>query len=129
MQAYNEFELRRTRQIEVQSQALNLAELAAAEQRQIVQGIHQALIAVSESPAIKSRDDDACNDYLARIKRRYPGFISFIVVDESGHSFCNATVYPRPSTAAGRPYLADVLKSRLFTVGQFAIGRQTGRNV
>lgn len=129
IQAYNEFELRRTRQIEVQSQALNLAELAAAEQRQIVQGIHQALIGISESAAIKSKNAEACNDYLARIKRRYPGFISFIVVDESGSSFCNATVYPKPSTAAGRPYLADVLRTRLFTVGEFAIGRQTGRNV
>jgi hypothetical protein len=37
-QAYNEFDLRRTRQIEVQGHALSLAELAAAEQRQTVQG-------------------------------------------------------------------------------------------
>ena len=41
IQAYNEFDLRRTRQIEVQGHALNLAELAAAEQRQTVQGIHK----------------------------------------------------------------------------------------
>ena len=55
-QVYNEFDLRRTRQIEVQRQANNLADLAAAEQRQIVQGIHQALIALSELPAIKAKD-------------------------------------------------------------------------
>ena len=56
IQAYNEYELRHTRQIEVQNQALNLAELTAAEQRQTVQGIHQALIALSELPAIKAKD-------------------------------------------------------------------------
>ena len=79
-QVYNEFDLRRTRQIEVQRQANNLADLAAAEQRQIVQGIHQALIALSELPAIKAKDAGECNVYLAKIKQRYPGFISFIVV-------------------------------------------------
>ncbi len=129
IQAYNEFDLRRTRQIEVQGHALNLAELAAAEQRQIVQGIHQALIALSELPAIKAKDADGCNAYLAKIKRRYPGFISFLVVDLDGTSFCNANDYHTPSTAAGRPYFADVLKTGKFTVGSFAIGRQTGRNV
>jgi signal transduction histidine kinase len=126
---YNEFDLRRTRQIEVQGQALNLAELAAAEQRQIVQGIHQALIALSELPAIKAKDAAGCNAYLTKIKQRYPGFISFIVVDRNGNSFCDATDDHKPSTAAGRPYFADVLRTGEFTVGQFAIGRQTGRNV
>ena len=129
IQAYNEFDLRRTRQIEVQSQALNLAELAAAEQRQTVQGIHQALIALSELPAIKAKDAKGCNAYLAEIKQRYPGFISFIVVDINGSSFCDATDDHKPSTAAGRPYLADVLRTGKFTIGVFAIGRQTGRNV
>ncbi|MBT1510141.1 response regulator [Bradyrhizobium sp. SRL28] len=129
IQAYNEFDLRRTRQIEVQGHARNLAELAAAEQRQTVQGIHQALIALSELPAIKAKDAEGCNAYLAKIKQRYPGFISFLVVDINGSSFCNATDYHKPSTAAGRPYLADVLRTGKFTVGAFAIGRQTGRNV
>jgi signal transduction histidine kinase len=129
IQAYNEFELRHTRQIEVQNQALNLAELTAAEQRQTVQGIHQALIALSEVPAIKAKDTEGCNAYLAEIKQRYPGFISFIVVDTNGDSFCDATDDHRASTAAGRPYFAEVLRTRKFTVGVFAIGRQTGRNV
>jgi hypothetical protein len=50
---YNEFDLRRARQIEVQNQALSLAKLAAAEQQQIVQGIRQVLIAMSELPSVQ----------------------------------------------------------------------------
>ncbi|MGY3621430.1 cache domain-containing protein [Bradyrhizobium sp. USDA 10063] len=129
IQAYNEFQLRRSRQVEVQNQALNLAELAAAEQRQIVMGMHQALIALSELPAIKAKNTEGCNAYLARIKRRYPGFISFIVVDTNGDAFCDTNNDYKRSTAAGRSYFADVLKTGKFTVGEFAIGRQTGRNV
>src|ERR1700759_3466540 len=81
IQAYNEFDLRRARQVEVQDQALSLARLAAAEQQQIVQGIRQVLIALSELPAIKARDSQACNAYLTAMKQRFPAFITVIVTD------------------------------------------------
>jgi len=129
IQGYNEFDLRRARQEEVQDEALGLAKLAAAGQQQIVQGIRQALIALSELPAIKAKDTQGCNAYLSKIKQRYPGFISFIVVDMNGSSFCDASSDHKPSTAAGRPYFASTLKTGAFTVGEFAIGRLTGRNV
>jgi PAS domain S-box-containing protein len=129
IQAYNEFDLRRARQVEVQNQALSLAKLAAAEQQQIVQGIRQVLIAMSELPAIKARDSTACNAYLSKIKQRYPGFIIFFVVDMNGSVFCDTISDREPATAAGRPYFANVLKTGEFTVGEFAVGRQTGRNV
>ncbi len=119
----------RARQVEVQNQALSLARLAAAEQQQIVQGIRQVLIALSELPAIKARDSQGCNAYFSKIKQRYPGFITFIVVDMNGSSFCDATSDHKPSTAAGRAYFANVLKTGEFTVGEFSIGRLTGRNV
>jgi hypothetical protein len=65
IQAYNELDLRRSRQIEVGDQALGLAKLAAAEQQQMVQGIRQLLIALSELPAIKAKDSQACDAYLS----------------------------------------------------------------
>jgi len=129
IQAYNEIDLRRTREVEVQEEALGLAKLAAAEQQQIVQGVRQALIALSELPAIKAKDVQGCNAYLSRIKRRYPEFIVFIVVDMSGKSFCDSSDEHKPTTAAGRAYFASVKQTGKFTVGEFAIGRATGSKV
>jgi signal transduction histidine kinase len=128
IQAYNEIDLRRTRKVEVQDEALGLAKLAAAEQQQIVQGVRQALIALSELPAIKAKDVQGCNAYLSRIKQRYPEFIAFFVVDMNGNTFCDSTREHKPSTAAGRAYFASAVKTGKFTVGEFAIGRVTGRN-
>src|ERR1700739_2298099 len=87
---YNEFDLRRARQVEVQNQALSLAKLAAAEQQQIVQGIRQVLIALSALPAIKAKDSEACNAYLSAMKPRFPAFITVIVTDLNGLSFCHS---------------------------------------
>ncbi len=129
IQAYNEIDLRRTRKVEVQDEALGLAKLAAAEQQQIVQGIRQALIALSELPAIKAKDTQGCNAYLSRIKQRYPEFISFVVVDMNGSGFCDTLTDHVPFTAAGRAYFANAVKTDKFTVGEFAIGRGTGLKI
>src|SRR5262249_30917874 len=73
-------------------------------------------------------DIQGCNDYLSRIKQRYPGFIAFFVVDMNGDTFCDSTKEHKPTTAAGRAYFASAVKTGEFTVGEFAIGRATGRN-
>ncbi|SHH26256.1 ATP-binding protein [Bradyrhizobium erythrophlei] len=129
IQAYNEFDLRRARQVEVQNQTLSLAKLAAAEQQQIVQGIRQVLIAMSEVPAIKTRDSQACDAYLAAMQQRFPASIRFLVTDLNGRSFCNTNSDHLPINIAARPYFADILKNRTFTVGEFSKGLATGRNV
>jgi hypothetical protein len=129
IQAFNEFDLRRARQVEVQNQALSLAKLAAAEQQQIVQGIRQVLIAMSELPSIKTRDSQACNAYLAAMQRRFPAFVTFLVADLKGWSFCDTNSDHRPITIASRAYFASILKTGAFTVGEFSAGLSTGRKV
>ncbi|WP_424628308.1 ATP-binding protein [Bradyrhizobium sp. SYSU BS000235] len=125
IQAYNEFDLRRSRQIEVQNHAINLADLAAEEQRQIVQGIHQVLIVLSELPSIKARDGQACNAYLGAVKQRFPAFLTLVVTDLKGQTFCDP--YNKPVNVSARAYFASILKTGDFTVGEFSYGLQSGR--
>src|SRR5258708_20028480 len=108
---YNELDLRRARQAEVQNKALSLAKLAAAEQQQIVQGIRQVLIAISELPSIKTRDSQACNAYLAAMQQRFPAFITFLVADLNRWSFFDTNTDHRPTTIAPRTYFAHILKT------------------
>src|SRR3984893_8705669 len=129
IQMYNEFDLRRARQVEVQNQALRLARLAAAEQQQIVQGIRQVLIALSELPSIKTRDSQACSAYLAGMQQRFPAFVTFLVADLNGWSFCDSNSDHRPINIAARRYFANVLKTGAFTVGEFSTGLATDRKI
>jgi signal transduction histidine kinase len=124
IQSYNQFDLRRLRQREVQEHALSLAKLAAAQQQQIVEGIHQVLIALSELPAIKARDPQACSKYLLATKQRYPAFLAFIVVDMNGQSFC--TTSGKSVNVAGRADFVNATRNGQFAVGQFSHGVLTG---
>jgi len=127
IQAYNEFDLRRSRQIEVQNHAVNLADLAAAEQRQTVQGIRQVLIVLSQLPSIKVRDRQACNAYLGAVKQRFPAFLTLIVTDLNGQTFCDPYDNHQPLNVSRRAYFAGALKTGDFTVGEFSFGLQSGR--
>jgi len=129
IQAYNEFDLRRARQVEVQNQALSLAKLAAEEQQQIIQGIRQVLIALSELPAIKAKDVKACNTALVGMKSRFPAFLTFIVTDLDGQPFCDTNSERRSVNISGRPYFAEAMKTHAFTVGEFSIGLSVPRRV
>ena len=84
------------------------------------------MIALSELPAIKAKDADGCNAYLAKIKQRYPGFISFLVVDINGLVLQR----DRRSQALDRgreTYLADVLRTGNYS-RSLRDWSQTGRN-
>jgi signal transduction histidine kinase/HAMP domain-containing protein len=128
IQAYNEFDLRRARQVEVQTQALSLAKLAAAEQQQIVQGIRQVLVALSELPSIKARDGKACDAYLKAMKQRFPAFLTFLVTDLNGLTFCG-TNSDQAVNVASRAYFSSVVKTGAFTVGEFSTGLSVPANV
>ncbi len=122
IQAYNEIVLRQAHSIEIRSQVLSFTRLAAAEQSQMIQGIHQILVTLSELPAIKSKDSRACNDYLAAVKQRFPAFLALLATDINGQTFCN-TVSPNTSVnVSKRPYFAPAMKSGAFTVGEFSAG-------
>jgi PAS domain S-box-containing protein len=130
IQAYNEFALLRSHQVEAQDQALALAKLTAAEQQQFIQGIRQVLIALSEFPAIKSKDIPACRAYLSAIKKRYPAFLSLFVTDTADATFCDTVdANHAPLSGAARPYVFTALQSGVFRVGEYSVGRLTGRNV
>ena len=129
MQGYNELDLRSARRIEVQNQALSMAKLAAAEQQQIVQGVRQVLVTLSELPAIKARDNEACNAYLAALQPRFPAFITLLVTDAKGRSFCETHSDHGPINIADRPYFASLLKTGAFTVGESSLSLLTGRRI
>jgi len=129
IQAYSEYGRREARQVEVENQAASLAELAAADQQQIIQGIRQVLIALSELPSIKARDSVGCNAYLTALKPRFPAFITLIVTDLNGLSFCHTEGNRRPVNLAKRDYFASVVTTGAFTVGEYSIGLSSSLRV
>ncbi|HZH10012.1 MAG TPA: HWE histidine kinase domain-containing protein [Microvirga sp.] len=121
IEAYNEYALRRTREAEVQSQAVRLGEQAAAELRQVIEGVQRVAVILAQVPLIGEAargitSPDACSALLVRLRQEYPGQLSLGIANREGRLVC---------TTRGNPSVARVRGGhfqRAMQTGQFVIG-------
>jgi two-component sensor histidine kinase len=128
IQASNEIALRRSRETAVRLEALETAQVIAKDTGRVVENVRQTLVALAESPALRSQDPDRCRDYLGALARSYPGYISIAMDDIEGRTVCNTSDDPtRTFSNADRAYFKRVRETGRFSIGDHVIGRGTGK--
>ncbi|WP_084731169.1 HWE histidine kinase domain-containing protein [Microvirga vignae] len=118
--AFTEVSLRRAREAEVNDLAVRQAQLVGAELERIFDGIHGLLLAVDETPSIRTFDTAACSPYLKAIQEKVPYVLSFVAMDISGHIRCRPTgTVDTQHYYADRPYFHNALGMKGFVVGEY----------
>lgn len=105
---------------------VHLAELVASNESKVVQGVHDMLTAISESPFIRSRDHQACNEYLTKINRRYPTYHTFSFANAEGDILCSGNPLVTPLNISDRPYYQVLMHEKRFVGAGYLINRVTG---
>jgi PAS domain S-box-containing protein len=121
IEAYNEYALRRTREAEVQSQAVRLGEQAAAELRQVIEGVQRVAVILAQVPLIGeaasgATSPEACSALLVRLRREYPGQLSLGIANREGQLVCTTRGTPTVARIRGAHF------QRAMQTGQFVIG-------
>ncbi|MCB5176135.1 sensor histidine kinase [Microvirga lenta] len=117
---YTEVSLRRAREAEVNDLAIRQAGVAASELERIFDGIQSLLIAVDETPSIRTFNAPACSNYLRALQQKVPYLLAFVALDLDGRVRCQQSPLPVSLTQfSGRPYFQDVLRERGFVVGTY----------
>jgi PAS domain S-box-containing protein len=117
---YTEVSLRRAREAEVNDLAIRQAQLVGAELERVFDGIHSLLLAVDETPSIRSFDTAACSPYLKAIQEKVPYILSFVAMDISGHIRCRPTgTTDTQHYFADRPYFHEALSRMGLVVGEY----------
>jgi signal transduction histidine kinase len=129
IQAYNEFDLRRTRQTEVDDMALRQAKLASSELNQIFEGIHNLLIAVAEVPSVRSFVSEECAAYLAILQPKVPYLETIAAIDMEGRIVCRQSPAPPELRLTDRSYFTEALEGGAFLVGDYTESRFSGRAI
>jgi diguanylate cyclase (GGDEF)-like protein/PAS domain S-box-containing protein len=110
---------------EVPDRALRLAQLAAAEQRRILEGARQLLTGLSMLPIIRNRDEAVCGPTLQRLREQFPIYTVIGAADLTGRIWCSST---RPGTnISDRTGFQRAVETGNFVVGGYVVGRVTGR--
>jgi PAS domain S-box-containing protein len=118
---------RRSAAINAQENLLRLVKVAAANQRQASFGARQLLIALAQMPEIRGGNREKCNLLLANLLKQYRVYAGFGVVDGAGNSICSAPLATQPVNTADRAYFRLAKETRDFAIGEYQIGRVTGK--
>jgi C4-dicarboxylate-specific signal transduction histidine kinase len=123
---YVSWEHERQARAAVQHDALRLAELAAADHQRLIEGARQLLAALARLPDVRQASP-ACPRLFADLLTQYRSYANLGVADPTGHVVCSGVPLAGPASAADRAYFQRALTTRAFAVGEYQVGRITGR--
>ena len=124
---YTGLEQRRRAAIEVKAEALRLVRFVSIEEQQSVEGVRQLLFALAQLPSLRSGDAASCNNLFTNLLKKYPRFANIGAANKDGHIFSSAIPLSGPVNAADRTWFQRAVQTRDFSVGDYQIGRITGK--
>jgi PAS domain S-box-containing protein len=124
---YNAVEQRRLAAAMVQANALHLARLAADNHEQLIGSTHELLTALAQLPQVRDHDSAACNSLFADLLRQYPHYTNLTAIEPDGDVFCSAVPFTAAVSAADRAWFRQAIQSRDLAIGDYQIGRITGK--
>ncbi|MBI4498822.1 MAG: GAF domain-containing protein [Chloroflexi bacterium] len=124
-----DLEQRRTAVTQVQDNALRLAHLTSANHDRLTEAARQLLVALGQFPAVRTHDPAACSALFADVLEEYPFYTGLSAARPDGEVFCSAVPPPGPLNIRDRAYFQRALATREFAIGEYVIGRITGKPV
>lgn len=124
---YNETVLRQSRAAEVHAMALRTGHLAALEINRVLVGIEGILNAIAHVPAVRDFMRPECDSYLIDLKSELPQVTAIAVLDLQGNLRCSSAVHTPSDRHEQTSFFHDVLSSGAFAVGEYTVGRYSGK--
>lgn len=124
---YTGMQERRMASDAVRANALRMAGLIQASHRQMIDQARVLLLAITRFPEVVQGDPVPCSALLAKFKLQHPNFLNIGVAALNGDIGCSALPIPRVVNAADRVWFQRALRARDFAVGEYQVGRITGK--
>ena len=107
--------------------AIKAAQLVARDYDDLIEGARQLLISIAQLPEVQAGRGARCSEILAILLKQFRRYTNIGAVNANGDVFCSGLPLPRPVNLADRPWFPYAVETRKFTVGEFVIGRTTGK--
>jgi two-component sensor histidine kinase len=127
---FTQYQINRSRQLEVQQLAVRSATQGAFQLDRIIADIKILIATVAHVPDVRDLSDAGCASYLTALRPDLPNLTALVVLDTTGHLRCGFPATHLPAEGfAERPYFRDALQTGQPVVGEYTIGRLSGRPV
>jgi signal transduction histidine kinase len=124
---YTNLEERQLRKVQVQEQAMRLSRLVSADYERLIEDARQLLMTLAALPAVRDRNPAACNTLFADLLARRSSYANLAVVDLDGNVICSALPMTGQVYVGDRAYFQRALETRDFAIGDYQIGRVSGK--
>src|SRR5215468_5884820 len=124
---YTNLEERQLRKAQVQEQAMRLARLVSADHERLIGDARRLLVNLARLPAVRDRNRTACNTLFADLLTQQSSYANLVVADADGNVFCSALPMTGQVYAGDRVYFRRAIETRDFAIGEYQIGRVTGK--
>lgn len=105
-----------------------VAQLSALGTERTVEGARQMLGVITSGPSLKSSGlNSLCIEFLGNIRSTYQNYANIGFLDAEGNLLCDALSRGSSQNFADRAYFQLALAARSFVIGEYQIGRITGR--
>ena len=107
--------------------ALDNAREISREHERLIQAGHHLLQALAEITSVRAHDGKSCNRLFSKMVKAQPAFTNLGAAKPDGDVFCSAIALTQPVNFADRPYFQQALRTRDLVVGEYLIGRISGK--
>ena len=126
-QIYSESRAREMRQVLLEDEAQRLLHQVRADQQRIAEGADQMLVVLASAPGVREPIPDQCSRLLAATLQQSPRYGYADAIHLDGVPFCASRPINGVFNAADRPWFQRALQSEAFAMGDYALGRASGR--
>lgn len=109
--------------------SLKLVYNIAVEQQNLVAGAQQLVTTVALLPELRSHNVAVINTLLRKLRGKNPQYANIAVTDKSGTVWASAVPFKDPLSFADKKFFLDAIKTGVFSSGEYAVGRITGRPI
>jgi signal transduction histidine kinase/DNA-binding response OmpR family regulator/HAMP domain-containing protein len=124
---YTAAEQRQLAARQVQRDVLRLVQLVSDEHNQLLEGARQLLTGLAQIPEVRHLNAEACSAIFADVLKRFPIYANVGAVTPTGEIFCSGVPSRGLVNVADRHYFQHSLATGDFAVGEYAMGRITGK--
>jgi two-component system, cell cycle sensor histidine kinase and response regulator CckA len=113
----------------VADRTVELARIVANDQERAVDLTRRVLADLASVPDIRAGHAEGSRAYLNLLRKQFPGYASFNLVDTSGNVVFSAPSVDRPINVSDRQWFQRALQTKEFTIGDYQVGQVTGKQI
>ncbi|CAH2599157.1 Histidine kinase [Rhodovastum atsumiense] len=126
-QLWTEIGARDIRRQAIHDEALRLVHIASSEQVQVLEGARQLMTALVNLSALRGHWENECAPYFPNLLQQFPRYAAVAGTDRDGRVICSSRPGDIGNTVVDRTYFTRAMAEDGLVVGDYAIGRGSGR--